>query len=180
MPMATHNYMTPLLRRNVFAVGLLFAALGTTHAQNILTNGGFEAPIINPTNTYEYRIGVQLDGWIVSTGNRGVLHFGSGYHPTSAGSQSIQLETSGDSISQSFPTPIGGSYVLEFDLAAYDTSGAQITVTVGDVSTNCVASSDGTFVRFFVPFAAVSSKTTLTCRKTGRSPIKSILTSTTW
>lgn len=133
---------------------------------NLLVNGSFELPVISQPNPWEYRTGGTVAPWVINTTLRGVVQFNSGYKPVSEGHQAVQIETTGDTISQSFPTTPGRQYELGFDLASYDSSGGVMTVTAGGASGTFTANGP-TYTRHTLTFTAGSSQSTLTFANSG-------------
>lgn len=97
------------------AVGVMPA-----HA-NLLINGGFEDPVVvDTTRHYEHRNGTELTGWTSFSTYKGTVQFNSFYDLVSEGNQAVQIEVGGDWISQTFATVVGQSYLLSYDLSAYN------------------------------------------------------------
>lgn len=146
------------------AIGALcMLVITTTQAQNLIINGGFETPLV-AGGYYEHRNGSQLAGWSSFSTYRGTVQFTSLYNPVSEGSQAIQLEMPGDSISQSFASVIGQTYLLSFDQFAYVwlccDYPSYLDVTIGTVSEMFTAG-DASYVTHSLRFVADSSVTTL-------------------
>ena len=125
-------------------IGAVFGGLlATTPVQaNLITNGGFEdvttfTPDGNVVNGVVQFVGdksgtrssnngvdVPLAGWTTHTGGdyqRGIILFKDGYGTNTAagGTYAIQLENSGDTISQHVATVAGHQYQLSYDLSAF-------------------------------------------------------------
>ena len=123
---------------------VLGAALGglltaTPVQANLITNGGFEnvttfTPDGNVVDGDVQYVGdrssnrpsnngveVPLAGWTTHTSDRGIIIFKDGYGTNTAagGIYAIQLENSGDTISQYVATVAGHQYELSYDLSAY-------------------------------------------------------------
>jgi len=117
------------------------APASATPVINLITNGGFETvatftpDAANPNVQY---VGdksstrpsnggsdVPLAGWTTHTSQRGVIIFKNGYGTNTAagGTYAIQLENSGDTISQHVATIDGHQYELSYDLSAYGAVG---------------------------------------------------------
>jgi len=122
----THNFSIcikgPKMRKTILAAFLaapLFAS-----AQNLITNGSFEAPVIGATTTYYVTGDTGLTDWTVSGNNVQLVN--SQWTPNlsltaSNGSQWIDLtggnEGFGKGItSNTFNTVIGQTYTLSFDV----------------------------------------------------------------
>jgi hypothetical protein len=148
--------------------------LSTVTAQaNLLSNGSFEAPSF-PDNGlhYVHLTGGQLTGWTSFSTYLGTVLFNTGYDPVTQGTQAVQIEVPGDSISQSFATSVGDLYRLTFDLSAFSGYGGPglggaacpctsiLDVSVGPVSQSYASSSLG-YVTETLDFTASSSTTTL-------------------
>jgi hypothetical protein len=87
-------------------------------ADNLISNGSFEAPEVVDTGLhYAHRVGDELTGWTRGIPTwRGIVQFNSKYDRVSDGNQAVQIEAGEEWISQSFKTEIGKSYTLSFDL----------------------------------------------------------------
>ncbi len=125
--------------KSLAQAALLAATLACPAAfANLITNGGFEAPVVNGASGYNVRT-IADAGWGWTTGSRGAVQFDATYAPgqlqtVGAGSQSVQLELVGDYIEQSIATTIGTTYNLSFLLASYAPPGVSaLKVSVGGV-----------------------------------------------
>ena len=168
--------LSTLISGAALACGLSVSAQA---ASNLITNGDFEMPLVgNPTFDgpgYTFRTGGNLTGFNYTPGDirsRGVVQFNSAYGTTppsanvGAGAQSIQLEFSGDSISQNFATIINQSYLLTFLLSAYAPAPSSLKVTVGPATGNFIGNYP-TYTSQSLPFVANSTSTTLTFTNSG-------------
>lgn len=144
----THQYKYPLLEKimtfrkvpNFVAICLSMAAAAvalpaSATPVNLVTNGDFET-VTNfvPDNSgaaYQY-VGENSDlrpannhtspalfGWVTHTTDRGVILFKNGYQPVAGGTYAIQLENYTDNISQTVQTVAGHTYLLAYDLSAF-------------------------------------------------------------
>jgi hypothetical protein len=145
----------------LFSLLLLLAA--PAYAGNLLINGGFEQPSVVDTGLhYEHRSGTELTGWTSFSTYQGTVQFDSAYAPVSEGSQAVQLEISGDSISQSFATIAGQSYVLSFDLSSNSASSeSTLGLAVASLIETFGGPPRGSYAHNTRQFTAASSTTTL-------------------
>lgn len=149
----------------------LLLALGivstfSLRGQNLLQNSGFETPQINPSTAFgfEFRVDNELANWSISTPSaRGIAHFDTRYHSVGGGNQAIEFEDIGQAIAQSFPTVIGSTYDVSFDLGANVASG-QLRVSVGP-RTSVIDSGGTNYLRRIITFTADSNVTTLKFEK---------------
>jgi hypothetical protein len=159
--------MRPTFKPLAIVAGL--AASAAVQA-NLIANGGFETPVV--VGTYEHRNATELPGWTLFSSYKGTVQFNTLYDPVSEGIQAVQIEVPGDWISQTFPTAIGTTYTLSFDLAAYSVYGGPglgyqpcpcvsvLGVTVGSLS-EVVSGNSGGYITHSVIFVADTSLTTL-------------------
>lgn len=95
------------------AAGTLLLAPKSAPAQNLITNGDFEAPPFAPSLT--------VTGWNVQgTGKIHSIQEGS-TSPTHSAALNIGGSSEGSILSQSFATTVGQLYVLDFDTAIFGT-----------------------------------------------------------
>jgi len=158
--------------REISTLLALLAGLGLsfTAQANLIVNGGFETPVV--VGTYEHRNGAELPGWALYSSYKGTVQFSTVYDPVSEGSQAVQIEVPGDWIGQSFPSVIGESYTVSFDLSAYSGYGGPglgyhpcpcvsiLEVTVGNISEIVNGSSAG-YMAHTLEFVADALVTTL-------------------
>lgn len=97
---------------------LAFSAITPSYA-NLVINGGFESPQIDPGTVYVHRNNNELTGWTSFSTYSGTVHFDTDYDLVSEGNQAVQIEVPGDWISQSIDTSVGQQYMLIFDLSAF-------------------------------------------------------------
>jgi uncharacterized protein DUF642/protein with PEP-CTERM/exosortase system signal len=152
-------------------VSLLGLGVTQSARANLITNGDFETPVVVSPFGFEYRIGSSIDNWIIGTSNRGVIQFNDTYRPVDAGLQSVQIETLGDVIYQSFVTSVGTLYHVSFDLSAYDSNGGVIGVSVGGLFIDFTGV-DASYMSYGFDFTALSNMTTLTFRNDGINGIQ--------
>ena len=131
--------------KSLARAALLACAIGSPSAfANLITNSGFETPLVNGASGYNYRYTGDA-GWGWTTGARGAVQFNGVYAPgnlqvVGAGDQSIQLELVGDYVEQSIATTIGTTYTLSFLLGAYAPPGTSaLRVSVGGIGDNFFA-----------------------------------------
>jgi hypothetical protein len=150
----------------VVIVGLIYSFAAQA---SLIINGGFEEPVFvdNPLH-YVKLHGTELTGWNSFSTYSGTVLFNPSYDLVSEGMQAVQIEYSGDYISQSFATNIGQSYWLSFDLSAYTYSSGMsaINVTVGPAFATYTGSA-GSYVQHTLSFTADSSLTTLVFENAG-------------
>jgi hypothetical protein len=89
--------------KRLICCGVLAAHLTAGHAQ-IVSNGGFELPIVGPSGPITYSAGESFTGWTVDSGSVQLLAFQS---PT--GAQAVSLN---GGLSQDIPTVPGNAYSL--------------------------------------------------------------------
>lgn len=100
----------------VLAAGVA-AVAGASGAQNLVTNGGFEVPVISVSNTTVAAGSSALTGWTIS-GTSGIDLVRGLWQPAE-GAQSISLNwTSPSTIAQLIGTQAGAKYALTFAMAA--------------------------------------------------------------
>ena len=144
------------------ALCLLGIGVIPAHA-NLIINGGFEDPVVVDSSLhYEHRNGSELTGWTLYSTYRGTVQFNSLYDLVSEGNQAVQIEVGGDWISQTFATVVGQSYLLSYDLSAYngfDNIGV-LNVSVGTAFETLTGTAGG-YSHQTLSFAADSLATTL-------------------
>jgi hypothetical protein len=148
-------------------IGAAFIAISAVSmapnaAAQLIQNGGFEAsPIVGP---YQYTS--TLQGWTV-TGNQTVV-FNSAYAPVGAGSQSVQIERAGDSLSQSFASVIGQAYKLDFLLSGYNNApNAHLGVAVNGASLGNFTGTGLLYIPYTLFFTGTAATTTLSFANLG-------------
>jgi hypothetical protein len=108
-----------------------------------VTNGSFEADAIAGAFAPNFQSKTSLTGWTLSTNASIPLFnkvnystFSGGNYLGSDGAQAIQLELSGQSISQTLALTAGQQYVLSFDYGSYvvPPTGAAFTYAVNGVT----------------------------------------------
>jgi hypothetical protein len=154
----------------------LLALAGTYSAQgNLIVNGGFETPTFSGGLPYRHYTGSTLTGWDVVSG-AGVVQYDSTYFTTVVpkvydGNYSVQIESAGDTLSQTFTTSIGATYTLSFALSSYSNTGESLRVSVGNLTgLNAVSysgSTDPDWVVQTLTFSADSTSTTLQFKNVG-------------
>jgi choice-of-anchor C domain-containing protein len=107
--------MNTRLLMGILMIALL-AGVGTVSAApNLVTNGGFESPVLVPNSEGFLRITSGLTGWTIGPGNIDTV---GPYWTPSEGVQSIDLSGSRrGTIKQNIPTEPGKLYDLSFDLS---------------------------------------------------------------
>lgn len=144
---------------------------GQAYGAAPLLNGGFELPVVvSPTN-FERRLGTEMTNWLsIPSGSLGppygVLQFNSLFRSVSEGLQAVELEIPGDIISQTFATATGQSYLVQFDLSAYDSLGSLLGVTIGSL-TMTFPGTNTAYTHYFFPFTADSTSATLALSNAG-------------
>lgn len=132
------------------------------HGQ-ILLNGGFEEPAVDPMQIVT-PAGPWIDGWDLWDGT--VILYGSGFGtPTIAGDQSLMFVGHAE-LEQVFPTDPGVDYVLRFSLATGTCSPASLTYDVwglDSLASGTATTSDtpDSPAMFTAAFTAQTSLTTL-------------------
>ena len=160
-------------RRKVLVGIAAFVAAVGAHAQ-LIVNGGFEEPAFADSGSHYVRTnGTELTGWSSYSGNGGTVLFNSAFMPVAEGKQAVEIESTGDWISQGFATVAGAHYRLSFELSAYTTYGGPgagstvcpcaswIDVGIDSAWTTFAGSSVG-YSLHTLDFIADSSFTTLT------------------
>ncbi len=103
--------------------------LAITEPDNLVTNGGFELPVLGPTGFVTYGPGASLTGWTIDSGS--IDHIKT-FWTSFEGAQSIDLDgNSPGAISQTLATSIGQSYDVSFWSSANpDLSGGSASMSV--------------------------------------------------
>jgi MYXO-CTERM domain-containing protein len=150
----------PLVRATALATLTLLA--GTAQATNLLQNGSFDDQVV--TGPYAHKANGTLTGWNSTNSGGGAVLFNVGYKPVSDGINAVQLEWPNDTLFQSFSTTAGQTYVVKFDLSAYDGTAAPLKVEAGSTSQNFTGSNAGysTYTFQFVAGAGATSTLTFT------------------
>ncbi len=105
------------MKKNLSLVFLFVAMLAPEADANLVTNGGFESPVLAVPNVTYASGSSTLTGWNIS-GTTGIDHVGTLWQPAE-GDQSISLNwISASTISQTLSTINNQDYVLSFSLAA--------------------------------------------------------------
>jgi len=175
--------MTMKMRIRSAAIAIAVAAVSCAHAQNLISNGGFEKPAVPVGGFTTFATGTGFPGWKVvgARGNVGVTStqfVARGFNlPAHAGSQWIDLSGTIDlvnvGVQQAVATTPGVRYQLKFSIGnVFDDSGPFGTSSRVDVFLNgMLATSAITFLGdptnmawedFSFEFVATSNKTTLT------------------
>ena len=148
-----------ILKRSAMAA-MAAGPIGAS-AANLLVNGGFESPIPSPlTSGYAFADGAGIPGWFSSSA-RGIVVFNGIYRPPGEGAQAIQLESPGDSISQTLSTTPGAAYRLTFLLSSFDALNGTLTVW-GPGFQWPATGTPNAYVAHSVEFAAIADRTTIT------------------
>jgi hypothetical protein len=149
---------------------------GPVECDNLLANGGFEQPQNGLGDAYSVDP-AYLPGWHLSAGgNQFFLEHGTpwGHARFTEGDQAICLNGDGAPnvyIEQTFPTQIGASYVLSFDMTDEQVAGPSacaVKVDVAGVTRTFDRSADTGFATKALTF--VASATTTTLRLTDVTP----------
>ena len=112
----------------------------TLPAQNLITNGSFEVPILaGNTDLYSTAVGFTLPGWTYPTGiNQFFLERGTPLGPPRYldGHQAVCLNGQGTavSMSQTFPTTAGQDYVLTFGQSDTFNGSSSLSQQIGRAS----------------------------------------------
>lgn len=180
---AVRSMGVPMTSRQTFTsrlvscglIAAMFAAL-PSHAQNLITNGGFEQPGFSLNPNYRYLTGSNatlLTGWTWQYDgvNEPSYVYHSSRYPVFAGSYSVALND-GDAAQTSFATERGCSYVLSFVTLGDD--GGRLRVQAGagglDVEINPKEIGVGTgvfydqqneWIRVTLPFQALAEQAPL-------------------
>jgi choice-of-anchor C domain-containing protein len=104
-----------LVFRSAALAAIALASAGAASAQNIVTNGSFETPVVAGSFVTYGAGSSSLTGWTIGGG--GIDHIRTNWQAAD-GAQSLDMSaTSTGSISQTLTTVIGQSYTLSFALA---------------------------------------------------------------
>ena len=156
-------------------------AVGTAHAQNLLTNGSFESPVVADGGFQQFNSGsTGIDGWTVTgPAGRGVAIVSTDYTNSgiSFGAEDGDqwLDLTGDAsngaegVSQTVATVPGQTYTLSFWVGNVSGSGWGIYSSVGlsingtpvENFTNFYPGDSQTWQQFFYVFQASSDSTTI-------------------
>lgn len=156
--------------------GIGLAVATPSYAANILTNGGFEDPVISTNPGYEtYSAGSSaITGWLVEAGNVDIVNHYQGA-VAAEGNQFLDLVgTVNGSISNTFATTLGQVYKLTFQYAhnIFSTSTASAVFDVNVTGLNGTVMHSGgasasdlgwqTYTGYFTAGSGSTSKLTLT------------------
>ena len=161
----------------VLLIGGLAGSAGAWAAVELVTNGGFETPLISNVGAGEapYFLGFdhkdgtggdELTGWTLFAPNGGIVLFNANYQgpgnpqAVGAGSQSVQLEYANDYIEQSIPTNFGQNYVLSFLLSAFFPPGtSSLEVEINNALVGTFAGTSVGYTTYTIPFVAAGAST---------------------
>jgi len=160
----------PNYHRLITIVMYLTAAVSCTFAQNLITNGSFEMQAYAGDGyIYSTDPNFSLPGWTVPTGgNQFFLEYGQpfGRPRYLDGRQAVCINADGVqlSLSQTFSTAVGQSYILSFGLAEEQTgrpSPTAIRVSVAGVTQDFFLGSNPGYAIETLNFTASAASTTL-------------------
>ncbi|BDI29115.1 hypothetical protein CCAX7_11660 [Capsulimonas corticalis] len=98
-----------------FAVTAAFSGMTTAHAENLITNGSFEAPSINPGS---YSLYNSIPGWTLASGSKIEIQ-NNIVGKAADGFQFVELDSdASSSIMQTINTTAGKHYQLTFAFSA--------------------------------------------------------------
>ena len=107
------------LRSALLTIAVSAAAVSGARATpvNLLTNGGFESPVVGQPGSFINETGTGVTGWTVTTNNVDVVSGGASNPAAFEGLQYLDLVGTGSTggIAQSFATTIGQAYLLTFE-----------------------------------------------------------------
>jgi Protein of unknown function (DUF642)/PEP-CTERM motif len=121
------------LRSAVLAIALSAAAVSAASATSLVTNGGFESPVVGQPGSFINETGTGVTGWTVTTNNVDVVSGGGSNPAAFEGSQYLDLVGFGSTggIAQTFSTTVGQAYVLSFEYTNNPGDPAAANVTIG-------------------------------------------------
>jgi choice-of-anchor C domain-containing protein len=104
------------MNRSFLSALALAVVASTANAQNIVTNGSFEQPVLNAgTNFATYGAGNGITGWTIQSGSIDLIR---DYWQASNGLQSLDMNGNSPAVlSQMLTTNIGSTYNFSFFLA---------------------------------------------------------------
>ena len=113
-----------MANRSILGVCLMVAVVGSARAQELVTNGGFELPVISEP-WVKREAGTSFGGWRVDVDCNGIAQVGSFGRPLAQeGAQSVELNfLARGGISQTLATVPGQFYRLTFLMAGQTDAG---------------------------------------------------------
>ncbi len=154
------------MKNTLITLASITALAASADAQNLLTNGSFEADSLSSSRTFVVHTAGAgtLSGWTVTTGN---VDVNTGYHPLATDGNNV-LDLSGTAvggISQTIATTAGNTYSLTFDYGSnveYPIDTALLNVTgASSLISETLAPTTSPFRSYSNSFVANSATTTI-------------------